>query len=237
MIIEGTYTLQVPPEAVGRCLMDEQVLRRAIPGVERLEKLDERSMRIAVHIDQEPPLGSFNGKITVTEQQYPYSYALAYEGVGTQTPYRGEGVVHLSGRGENTVVAYKGTLNAGKTRSLQHPALVKGTAKHLLQQFFTALAEILRTTQPVSPASPASIDMVEYLQDTTTFEQSGEPMTPHPSAVRPTLLHSLVHRLGLGDSDPFLEELWVNRLKLWGTIGGFLLLVWIGTRLPRRASH
>ena len=140
MIIEGTYTLQAPPEAVGRCLMDEQVLRRAIPGVERLEKLDERSMRIAVHIDQEPPLRSFNGKITVTEQQYLYSYALAYEGEGTQTPYRGEGVVHLSGQGENTVVAYKGTLNAGKTRSLQHPALVKGTAKHLLQQFFTALA-------------------------------------------------------------------------------------------------
>src|SRR6266496_1352130 len=212
MIIEGTYTLQAPPEAVGRCLMDEQVL----------------------------PLRSFNGKITVTEQQYPYSYALAYEGEGTQTPYRGEGVVHLSGQGENTVVAYKGTLNAGKTRSLQHPALVKGTAKHLLQQFFTALAEILRTTQPASPASPASpayVDMVEYLQDTTTFEQPGEPMILHPSAARPTLLHSLVHMLGLGESDPLLEELWVNRLKLWGTIVGFLLLVWIGTRLPRRVSR
>ena len=168
MIIEGTYTLQAPPEAVWQCLMDEQMLRRAIPGVERLEKLDEQSMRIAVHIDQEPPLGSFNGKITVTEQQYPYSYTLAYEGEGTQTTYSGKGVVHLSGRGENTVVAYKGTLHAGKTHSLQHPALVKGTAKHLLQQFFTSLAEILRTTQPVS------IDMVEYLQDTITFEQPGE---------------------------------------------------------------
>src|SRR5438046_10289208 len=105
MIIEGTYTLQAPPEAVGRCLMDEQVLRRAIPGVERLEKLDARSMRIAVHIDQEPPLRSFNAKITVTKQQYPYSYALAYEGEATQTPYRGEGLVNPRGTRINTALA------------------------------------------------------------------------------------------------------------------------------------
>ena len=212
-------------------MLDEQILRRAIPGVERLEKLDEQSISITVHIDQEPRLGSFSGTITITEQQYPYSYALAYQGEGTQTSYKGEGIVHLSGRGENTVVAYKGTLIAGKTRSLQRPALVKGTAKHLLQQFFTSLAETLRATQP------ASIDMVEYLQDTTAFEQPGEPVTLHPSTTHQTLLHSLVHSLGLGEGDPLLEELWVNRLKFVGTFAGFLLLVWIGTRLPRRVNN
>ncbi len=231
MIIEGTYTLQAPPEAVWQCLLDEQILRQAIPGVERLEKLDEQSISITVCIDQEPPLGSFSGTITITEQQYPYSYTLAYQGEGTQTSYKGEGIVHLSGRGENTVVAYKGTLNAAKTRSLQRPALVKGAAKHLLQQFFTSLSEILRTTQP------ASSNIVEYLQDTTAFEQPGEPVTLYPTSAHQTLLHSLVHSLGLGEGDPLLEELWVNRLKFVGTFAGFLLLVWIGTRLPRRVSH
>ena len=37
MEIEGTYTLQASPEEVWQCLMDTQVLRSAIPGVEQLE--------------------------------------------------------------------------------------------------------------------------------------------------------------------------------------------------------
>src|SRR5256885_13676838 len=41
MIIEGTYTLQATPEDVWRCLMDEQILRSAIPGLESLERRSE----------------------------------------------------------------------------------------------------------------------------------------------------------------------------------------------------
>ncbi len=231
MIIEGTYTLQAQPEAVCHCLMDEQALRRAIPGVERLEKLDEQSISITARLDQEPTLGLFRGTITITEQQYPYQYALVYEGETKHTMYSGEGTVHLSEQGENTVVNYKGTLNAGKTRPQQSSALIKGAVKHRLQQFFTTLAEILRTTQP------ASIDMVEYMQVTSTFEQPGEQLLILPSAAQPTLLHALVHSLGLGEGDALREELWVNRLKLLGTFAGFLFLVWVGTRLPRKQSR
>ena len=50
----------------------------------------------------------------------------------------------------------------------------------------------------------------------------------------PTRLHTLVHQLGLGDDDPLLEEQWVARLKRIGAFSALLLLVWIGTRLPRR---
>ena len=98
MIIEGTYTLQATPEDVWRCLMDEQILRSAIPGLESLERLDNGQMSITMHISHRPLLGAFRGKAMVTEQQYPFSYAFRFEGDSNQSSLSGEGTVHLSER-------------------------------------------------------------------------------------------------------------------------------------------
>src|SRR5436309_12438179 len=164
MDIEGTYTLQASPEDVWQCLMDQQVLRRAIPGVEQLELIGENKYNITVHIRQTPLIGTYHGHATVTEQHYPYYYTIAIEGEGGPGTISGEGVVHLNERDENTVVAYKGILNLGKLGTLLPPPLVKGTAKLLLQQFFTALAEHLRTL----PRSASTIGVAENGQDRIT---------------------------------------------------------------------
>src|SRR5437016_14149974 len=58
MIIEGTYTLQATTEDVCRCLMDEQILSRAIPGSESQERLDWRHLSITMHFSHSPPLGT-----------------------------------------------------------------------------------------------------------------------------------------------------------------------------------
>jgi carbon monoxide dehydrogenase subunit G len=231
MIIEGTYTLQAAPEDVWRCLMDEQILRNAIPGLESLELLDDEQLSITMHIGHRPLLGTLHGKAMVTEQHYPFSYALRFEGDSNQSSLSGEGTVHLSGRDDNTVVAYKSTLNLGKTGVLLPHALVKGTAKHLIQEFFTALAEILRTTYS------APVEAIEYTHVQIMDEQLDGQRVALSSDAQPTLLHRLVHRSGLGDGDPLLEELWVSRVKRYGTLMGLLLLVLLGTRLPRLFGH
>jgi hypothetical protein len=38
----------------------------------------------------------------------------------------------------------------------------------------------------------------------------------------------------LGAGDPVAEVLWVNRLRRTGILLGLLLLVWIGSRIPRK---
>jgi uncharacterized protein len=230
MDIEGTYTLQASPEEVWQCLMDQQVLRRAIPGVEKLELLDKHRHSIILYIKQAPLIGSYHGQVTISEQHYPYYYRIAIEGEGRQSTISGEGVVHLNERGENTVVAYKGTLNIGKLGTLLPPPLVKGTAKLLLQQFFTALSEYLRTLAPSYPWP----GMTENDQDAAMLEQLDEQMTILPAFARPTPLHTIVHGLKLGGGDPTLEDLWVNRIRRVGILCGLLVLVWVGTKLPRR---
>jgi carbon monoxide dehydrogenase subunit G len=231
MIIEGTYTLQAVPEDVWHYLMDEQVLRRIIPGLEQLERPGEKQLSIALHINQRPLLGTIHGKVTVIEEQYPSYYAMRFEGAGEQTSLSGEGTVHLSGQGENTVVAYKSILNLGKTGSPLPSALVKGLAKHMIQQFFTALADMLHTIR----SSPAEV--TEYAHMQIVDEQLAGQSDGLSYDAQPTFLHTLVHRSGLGDGDPLLEELWVNRVKRYSMLLGLLFLVWIGTRLPRRFVH
>ena len=229
MDIEGTYTLQASPEDVWQCLMDQQVLRRAIPGVEQLELIGENKYNIMLHIRQTPLIGTYHGHATVTEQHYPYYYNIAIEGEGVPGTISGEGVVHLNERDENTVVAYKGTLNIGKLGTLLPPPLVKGTAKLLLQQFFTALAEHLRTL----PRSASTLGLAENSQDRLISPE--EHIAVLVTGAEPTtLLHSVVHQLKLGGGDPTLEEQWVNRIRRVGVICGLLLLIWIGTRLPHR---
>ena len=209
--------------------MDQQVLRRAIPGVEQLELIGENKYNITVHIRQTPLIGTYHGHATVTEQHYPYYYNIAIEGEGGPGTISGEGVVHLNERDENTVVAYKGTLNIGKLGTLLPPPLVKGTAKLLLQQFFTALAEHLRTL----PRSASTVGLAENSQDRIISPE--EHIAVLVTGAEPTtLLHSVVHQLKLGGGDPTLEEQWVNRIRRVGVICGLLLLIWIGTRLPHR---
>ena len=231
MDIEGTYTLQASPEDVWQSLMDQQVLRRAIPGVEQLELIGENKYDITLHIRQTPLIGTYHGQATVTDQHYPYYYNIAIEGEGGPGTISGEGVVHLNVRDENTVVAYKGTLNIGKLGTLLPPPLVKGTAKLLLQQFFTALAEHLRTL----PSSSFTLEVVEPDRDRATSRQfEGHIAILEANAEPTTLLHTLVHELKLGGGDPIQEEQWVNRIRRVGMVFGLLLLVWIGTRLPRK---
>ncbi len=192
MDIEGTYTLQAPPEEVWDCLKDQQVLRRTIPGVERIEALSEEKYAVAIHVGATPLTGSYQGQITVTERQPPYYYRIAIEGEGQQSSINGVGDIHLSSQGENTIVSYKGKLNLGKLDGTLPTPVIRGTAK--------LLGKIV-----ILPASPHS-----------------------------TFLETIVHRVGLGAGNPVAEALWVNRLRRTGILLGLLLLVWIGTRIPRK---
>lgn len=239
MDIEGTYTLQAPPEEVWQCLMDQQALRHNVPGLERLETVGEtagkQTYTFTLHIKHAPLRGTYSGQVVIDELRYPSSYRMTLEGEGQQSNPQGIWEIHLSTHNDNTVVAYSGTLNPGKIGAFLPPSLVKGTIKILIQQFFTSLAEQLRAAGR-DKSSP-------YEHDATAQEEDRATMSPALSNGRmpiesyshaPTRLHMLVHQLGLGDNDPLLEEQWVVRLKRIGAFSALLLLVWIGTRLPRR---
>jgi carbon monoxide dehydrogenase subunit G len=231
MDIGGTYTLQATPEEVWTCLMDLQALQRTIPGIEQLERVGENSYAFTLHIKHPPLRGSYSGQAVAAELEYPLSFQMSVDGEGNPGKFHAEWSITLSAHDENTVVAYQGMLHLAKAGALIPIPLVKGTIKVLIQQFFTALAEYLRTTSYSYLA--ASEDTGTQLEFTQLYTGRSDEST---SPDHPTILHAIVRQLQLGGNDPLLEEQWVIRLRRIGVVSILLLLVWIGMKLPRKTD-
>lgn len=229
MEIEGTYTLQASPEEVWNSLMDQRTLEHIIPGIQRLEMHGDHTYSFAMLVKQVPLKGQYTGLVQVIEQKYPSVYRFTIQGEDQQNKIHGEWTVNLSELNENTIVAYKGTLHFGKISTLLPIPIIKGTIKVLILQFFTALADQLRTTHRTYSKTAEVIGEMAVAEDAQDQEAIGV-----TAADRPAALHIVVQHLGLGKGDPLLEEQWVTRLRRMSMFAALLLLVWVGTRLPSR---
>lgn len=233
MEIEGTYTLQAPAAEVWHSFMDQQTIEHTLPGLERLTRVDDQAYTFALTIRHAPLRGKYTGRASLLEASYPTAYRLKIDGEGQTSTFQGELAIHFHPHGSNTVVSYDGTLQPGHGNKLIPAPLVKATMKVLLEQFFTALADRLRT-------SGGNLTYVETLEEMYempfTEELIGEQLPETRETRPPTLLHTLVHRTGLGRHDPAREEQWVRRLRGIWMVAVLVLLVWVGTRLPRRTA-
>jgi uncharacterized protein len=231
MDIDGTYTLQAPPEVVLSLLMDLQTLQRTIPGMVGLERMLEDTYTFTLHIKNTPLRGSYSGNATATKLENPLSYHMIAQGEGIPGTFHAEWDISLTAHDDNTVVAYQGSLHFSRANTQLPGILVKGTIKVLIQQFFMSVADLLRSAnypyQNISEAHIAQLDVSQIHNERVESSSFTD---------KSSFLHSIVHRLGLGENDPFLEQQWVNRLRRIGIISMLLFLVWVGTRLPRRSA-
>jgi carbon monoxide dehydrogenase subunit G len=235
MNIEGTYTLQAPPKDVWDCLMDQQSLQIAIPGVERVEPVDEDAYALTVRVELAPLMGIYHGCVTVTERRYPSFYRITVEGKSDQHAINAEVSVHLNEHKERTVVAYEGTLHLSKAETPLPAQMVKGAAKLLIEQFFTSLSEQLSATvHTIAVTVRADRGKIVLLRPPVGMPLAGSRRSQVYRPLQPTLLVGMLRRLGLGAGDPIAEAKWVDRIRLGSIVLGVLLLVWVGSRIRRR---
>lgn len=237
MKIEGTYTVQAPPDHVWDSLMDPQVLQDIIPGVEKLEKLDGNTYEVTIQIKHAPLKGSYHGNITVTDQQFPRHYCIEIRGEGRQALFSGNGRVQLNEQNNNTIIAYKGEVKQDRRSSLLPPAVLKGAAKLLIQQFFAALALRLGarpSTGSLNMEPPATGSVIRQPGGTITILTPKLSTEPELSAQQATWLQTLLRwgRLGNGNQQEVVRL--ETRIRRFGLVAGLLFLVWVGTRIPRR---
>jgi len=139
--ISGTYTLPVPPERAYQMMQDPEVLARAIPGCQGLEKTGENEYRMKMVMALASLSGAFEGKVRITDQEPPSSFRLVVEGSGRIGFVKGDGLLKLRAVDGGTEVSYEGDAQVGGTIAAIGQRLIDGTAKMMTKKFFEKLAE------------------------------------------------------------------------------------------------
>lgn len=121
-------------------MQDPEVLARAMPGCEGLEKIGEDEYRMKMKMALASFSGAFEGKVRITEQNPPASFRLTVEGSGKLGFMKGDGLLKLAPNGDGTEVSYEGDAQIGGTMAAVGQRLIDGTAKMMIKRFFDKLA-------------------------------------------------------------------------------------------------
>lgn len=140
MKIAGTYTLPVPPQQAYDLMQDPEVLAKAMPGCESLDRIGPDEYRMKMKMAMASLSGAFDGKVRITDQVPPSSFKLVVEGNGKIGFMKGEGLLKLAAVEGGTEVAYDGDVQVGGTIAAVGQRLIDGTAKMLIKRFFEKLA-------------------------------------------------------------------------------------------------
>jgi carbon monoxide dehydrogenase subunit G len=122
-------------------MQDPEVLARAIPGCEGLEKTGENEYRMKMKMAMASVSGAFEGKVRISDQTPPSSFRLTVEGAGKIGFVKGDGLLTLTPKEGATEVSYEGDAQVGGTIAAVGQRLIDMTAKMMIKKFFEKLAE------------------------------------------------------------------------------------------------
>jgi hypothetical protein len=146
---------------VWEALHDPEILKECIRGCERLEKIDDRHMSATVQAKVGPVKATFDGNVTITEEEEPSRYVIEGEGKGGVAGFaKGSAEVNLEEDGRETVLTYTARAKVGGKLAQLGSRLVETTAKKYAADFFSLLSERLGvasvTPEPVAAAPEAA---------------------------------------------------------------------------------
>ena len=145
MKLEGAYDVPAPRKKVWDAFQDPKLLKKAIPGCEKLEAVGPDEYKATMKVGVGGVKGTFEGKVKITEQKPPESYKLAVEGSGGPGFVRGETVITLSDpEGGGTRVAYSADVQVGGLIASVGQRMLGGVSKMMADKFFGKMSELLQ---------------------------------------------------------------------------------------------
>ena len=151
MKIEGTYQISASRERVYEKLTNAEVLRRCLPGCEKLEQTGENNFALTIRAGVGSIKGVFNGSVKMEDLRPPDHFRLVVEGKGTPGFLKGAGTLDLEERDGSTVIAYSGDVQVGGTIAGVGQRMIQGSAKMMATQFFTAIEAEAKTAPDAPP--------------------------------------------------------------------------------------
>jgi carbon monoxide dehydrogenase subunit G len=139
MELTGEHTFNAPRQQVWDFLMDPEVLKEALPGVEKMEVIGPDEYAATMKIGIAMIKGTFSGKVKIMDKVEPSSYRMLIEGSGPQGQVSGEGALELVEDGGKTTVKYRGEANVRGTIARVGARMIQPAARTIVGQFFNRL--------------------------------------------------------------------------------------------------
>ncbi|MBM3510267.1 MAG: carbon monoxide dehydrogenase subunit G [Alphaproteobacteria bacterium] len=160
MDMTGEYRIPAAKQLVWNALNDPQILKKAIPNCEAIDKTSDTEMQATVNAKVGPLKARFQGKVTLSNIDAPNSYTLTGEGQGAGGVGFAKGVVDvaLKDDGGATVLTYKLAAQVGGKLAQIGSRLIDSVAQQQAKQFFTAFSQHFEAIAAAAPppAAPAS---------------------------------------------------------------------------------
>lgn len=139
MKIDATYELNAPRERVYAALVEPDVLRRAIPGCESLEKTGENTYAATLKAGIGMVKGTFKGDVQLADMRPPEHYRIVVQGKGAVGFAKGSADFDLEEKNGGTLIKYSGEMQIGGTIAGVGQRMIEGAAKMMAARFFAAL--------------------------------------------------------------------------------------------------
>ncbi len=168
MKLEGSHVLPGPREKMYALLTDPAVLKRCVPGCQRLDATGPDAYATTLEAGIGPVKGVFEGSIRLADATPPERFDMIVEGKGKQGFVKGRGSIVLEvpdGAAPTTRVQYTGDVQVGGTIASVGQRMVGSAAKVMAGQFFAAMeAEAKAVGAGAAPPKHGPfLDLLRYL--------------------------------------------------------------------------
>ena len=154
MKIEGTQTIQADRPRIFALLVDQDVLRRCIPGAQRLTRQADDRFALTLDVGFGSVRGTYEGKVSLTERSPPERIQIEVDGQGKLGFVRGRGLLRLealeAGRAPWTRLVYQGEVQIGGTLAGVGQRMIQAASKVMLGQFFAGIEAEAKAAQRAS---------------------------------------------------------------------------------------
>ena len=155
MKLAGSYTFDAPRDVVWQAFLDPEVLAKALPGTEKLEKVGENDYKGAMKVKIGPVQGTFQGTVALSDLHPPESYNMLVNGRGPAGFMKGEGNIKLEDQGQTTLLHYEGDAQVGGRLASVGQRLIDSTSKVLTRQALENLHAQIKANQVSDSAEEA----------------------------------------------------------------------------------
>lgn len=166
MDMQGSRQLAVTQQQAWDALNDPEVLRRCIPGCDKVDAMGEGQYVVGLSLKIGPVSARFSGKITLSDLQPPSGYTLHFDGQGGVAGFgKGSAQVSLTPADGGTTLAYTVHAQVGGKVAQLGQRLIDGAARSLAEDFFKRFDEEMQTRHGLA-VSPSG-DMAAGSRDIT----------------------------------------------------------------------